>query len=81
MNSKNIFSKNIGMIIFLLSYCTLIFSFFANEDGSGLGASGDFKSTYPFILALQENILSDPVQFTLVHTPLHFIILEITDHA
>ena len=80
MNTKNIYSKNIGIIIFLFSYCTLIFSFFINEDGSGRGASGDFLSTYPFILALQENILVDPVQFTLVHTPLHFIILSFVEY-
>ena len=80
MNTKNIYSKNIGIIIFLFSYCTLIFSFFINEDGSGRGASGDFLATYPFILALQENILVDPVQFTLVHTPLHFIILSFVEY-
>ena len=73
---KNKFKINISMIIFFLSYLSLIYSFFINEDGSGSGASGDFEATYGFILALQENLLTDPVEFTLVHTPLHFIILS-----
>ena len=73
---KNKFKINISMIIFFLSYLSLIYSFFINEDGSGSGARGDFEATYGFILALQENLLTDPVEFTLVHTPLHFIILS-----
>ena len=50
---KNKFKINISMIIFFLSYLSLIYSFFINEDGSGSGARGDFESTYGFILALQ----------------------------
>ena len=76
---KNKFKINISMIIFFLSYLSLIYSFFINEDGSGSGARGDFESTYGFILALQENLLTDPVEFTLVHTPLHFIILSFVE--
>jgi hypothetical protein len=63
-------------IIFFLSFISLIFSFFLNEDGSGGGARGDFEITYGFIIALQENLLADPKDWTLVHTPLHFIILS-----
>ena len=64
-------------IIFFLSFLTLIYSFFLNEDGTGGGAKGDFEVTYGFILALQENLLSDPKDWTIVHTPLHFIILSL----
>jgi hypothetical protein len=63
-------------LIFFLSLVTLIVSFFLNEDGTGGGARGDFEVTYGFILALQDNLLSDPKDWTLVHTPLHFIILS-----
>lgn len=73
---KNFFLINKGTIIFFLSSVTLFISFFLNEDGSGNGARGDFEVTYGFILALQENILADPKDWTLVHTPLHFILLS-----
>ena len=63
-------------LIFCLSLVTLFVSFFLNEDGTGGGARGDFEVTYGFILALQDNLLSDPKDWTLVHTPLHFIILS-----
>ena len=76
MDIKKIFSEKIGILIFLLSYSSLIYSFFLNEDGTGRGASGDFDLTYSFILALQENLLTDPKDHDLVHTPLHFIILS-----
>ena len=65
------------LIIFFLSYLTLIYSFFLNEDGAGGGAKGDFEVTYGFILALQENLLTNPKEWTLVHTPLHFFILSL----
>lgn len=65
------------LIIFFLSYLTLIYSFFLNEDGTGGGAKGDFEATYGFILALQENLLANPKEWTLVHTPLHFFILSL----
>ena len=65
------------LIIFFLSYLTLIYSFFLNEDGAGGGAKGDFEVTYGFILALQENLLANPKEWTLVHTPLHFFILSL----
>ncbi len=76
MDKKKFFSERIGILIFLLSYSSLIISFFLNEDGSGAGARGDFEITYGFILALQDNLLADPKDWTLVHTPLHFIILS-----
>ena len=63
-------------LIFFLSLVTLFVSFFLNEDGTGGGARGDFEVTYGFILALQDNLLSDPKDWTLVHTPLHFILLS-----
>ena len=75
----NYFKRNFSTIIFLLSYFTLIISFFLNEDGTGRGTSGDFEVTYGFILALQENLLADPKDWTLVHTPLHFIILSLIE--
>ena len=72
----NFFSNYKDKIIFVLSIFLLFLSFYLNEDGSGGGARGDFEVTYGFILALQENLLADPKDWTLVHTPLHFIILS-----
>ena len=72
----NFFSNYKDKIIFVLSISLLFLSFYLNEDGSGGGARGDFEVTYGFILALQENLLADPKDWTLVHTPLHFIILS-----
>jgi len=65
------------LVIFLLSFLSLIYSFFLNEDGTGGGARGDFEVTYGFILALQKNLLANPTEWTLVHTPLHFFILSL----
>ena len=72
----NFFSNYKDKIIFVLSISLLFLSFYLNEDGSGGGSRGDFEVTYGFILALQENLLADPKDWTLVHTPLHFIILS-----
>ena len=72
----NFFSNYKDKIIFVLSILLLFLSFYYNEDGTGGGAKGDFEVTYGFILALQENLLADPKDWTLVHTPLHFIILS-----
>ena len=68
--------KNLYKFIIAFSTCLLFTGFYFNEDGTGGGARGDFEVTYGFILALQDNILSDPKNWTLVHTPLHFIILS-----
>ena len=76
MDIKKVFAEKKAILIFLLSYVSLIYSFFLNEDGTGVGARGDFEVTYGFILALQENLLSNPIEWTLVHTPLHFVILS-----
>lgn len=73
----NHFSKYKGNLIFIFSAITLFLSYYFNEDGSGGGAKGDFEITYGFVLALQENLLSDPKDWSLVHTPLHFIILSV----
>jgi len=73
----NFVKSNLYLIIFGLSYVSLFFSFYIDEDGSGRGASGDFKATYGFILALKNDLLANPVDFTLVHTPLHFIIMSL----
>jgi len=72
---KYLYRKN-GFIIFSLSFIGLLISFFFNEDGNGGGARGDFEVTYGFILALQENLLADPKDWTLIHTPLHFVLLS-----
>ena len=72
----NFISNNKDKLIFLFSVFLLFLSFYYNEDGTGGGARGDFEVTFGFILALQENLLSDPKDWTLVHTPLHFIILS-----
>ena len=65
------------LIVFFLSYISLIYSFLLNEDGTGGGARGDFEITYGFILALQQNLLANPKEWTLVHTPLHFFIFSL----
>ena len=72
----NFISNYKDKIIFVISIFLLFLSFYYNEDGTGGGAKGDFEVTYGFILALQENLLADPKDWTLVHTPLHFIILS-----
>jgi hypothetical protein len=72
MTQKN----TLGITIFLFSYISLLVAFFLNEDGSGGGAAGDFDITYGFVLSLKENILSNPKDWTVVHTPLHFMILS-----
>ena len=75
MNKLSNYKKE--LVIFFLSFLSLIYSFFLNEDGTGGGAKGDFEATYGFILALQENLLANPKEWTLVHTPLHFLILSL----
>ena len=72
----NFISNYKDKIILVISIFLLFVSFYYNEDGTGGGAKGDFEVTYGFILALQENLLADPKDWTLVHTPLHFIILS-----
>ena len=59
------FKKNLHKFIFIFSTILLLIGFYFNEDGTGGGAKGDFEVTYGFILALQENILSDPKDWTL----------------
>ena len=75
MNKLSNYKKE--LIIFILSFLSLIYSFIISEDGTGAGAKGDFEATYAFILALQENLLANPKEWTLVHTPLHFLILSL----
>ena len=75
MNKLSNYKKE--LIIFILSFLSLIYSFIISEDGTGGGAKGDFEVTYGFILALQENLLANPKEWTLVHTPLHFLILSL----
>ena len=72
----NFISNNKDKIIFILSISSLFLSYYFNEDGTGGGARGDFEVTYGFIIALQDNLLSDPKDWTLVHTPLHFVLLS-----
>jgi hypothetical protein len=76
----NFFKKNVHFFFFILSYLSLFYSFYQNEDGTGNGASGDFKVTYAFILALKTDLLANPVELSLVHTPLHFIIMAFLDN-
>ena len=68
--------NNFYYILAFFSLVSLFIGFIINEDGSGNGASGDFKATYGFIIALQKNLLTNPVDFTLVHTPLHYFMLS-----
>ena len=75
MDKLSNYKKELG--IFFLSFLSLIYSFILNDDGTGGGTKGDFEATYGFILALQENLLANPKEWTLVHTPLHFLILSL----
>jgi len=54
---------------------TLLLSFYFNEDGSYSPLSGDFRDTWPYVLNLKNNILSDPTGYT-VHYPLHYILIS-----
>ena len=67
----------LGIVIFFLSFISLLISFYFGEDGTGDGSRGDFYVTYGFIIALQENLLVDPKNWTLVHTPLHFFMMSL----
>ncbi len=70
--------KKISLLnIFLYFFCciSLLLSFYLNEDGSYSPLSGDFKDTWPYVLSLKENILSDPSGYT-VHYPLHYFLLS-----
>ena len=64
-----------NIIIYLLSCLSLFISFYFNEDGSNTPLSGDFRDTWPYVLNLKEDILSDPTGFT-VHYPLHYFLLS-----
>ena len=50
-------------------------SFYFNEDGSHTPLSSDFRETWPYVLKLKENFLSDPAGYT-VHYPLHYFLLS-----
>ena len=69
--------KNNFLNIFAYLVCcvTLIISFHFNEDGSYTPLSGDFRDTWPYVLSLKNNILSDPTGYT-VHYPLHYFLLS-----
>ena len=70
--------KKISLLnIFLYFACciSLLISFYFNEDGSHTPLSGDFRDTWPYVLNLKENILSDPTGYT-VHYPLHYFFLS-----
>ena len=73
----NLVKRNYHIIILFLSFLSLVLGFYFNEDGHGGGAHGDFHVTFPFIIALQENLLADPKEYTLVHTPLHYYLMAI----
>ena len=74
----NYFKKQFGIIIFVLSYISLLIGFFFNEDGTGLALSGDFRDTLPYVLELKKNIFIDPTPWTL-HFPLHYILFSKVD--
>lgn len=74
----NFFKKEYYQAIFLfLSILSFFIGFYLNEDGSGSGAYGDFKSTFSFMVAIQSDWLPNPDDHSTVHTPLHFYILAL----
>ena len=64
-----------NILIYFLCCATLLLSFYFNEDGSHTPLSGDFRDTWPYVLKLKENFLSDPTGYT-VHYPLHYFLLS-----
>ena len=64
-----------NLIIYFLCCLSLVLSFYFNEDGSFLPLSGDFKDTWPYVLKLKENILTNPQSYT-GHYPLHYFLLS-----
>ena len=64
-----------NLIIYFLCSLSLVLSFYFNEDGSFSPLSGDFRDTWPYVLKLKENILSNPEGYT-VHYPLHYYLLS-----
>ena len=65
----------LGKFSFLILSLSLLIGFYFNEISSGTGARGDFYSTWKYVLALKDNLLVDPTQWT-VHVPLHYILLS-----
>ena len=65
----------LNISLYLACCITLLFSFYFNEDGSYSPLSGDFRDTWPYVLNLKNNILSDPTGYT-VHYPLHYFLLS-----
>ena len=65
----------LNIFFYFLCCASLFISFYFNEDGSHTPLSSDFRETWPYVLSLKENILSDPTGFT-VHYPLHYILLS-----
>lgn len=70
--------KNYGIIIFLISFFSLLVGFFFNEDGTGTPLAGDFRDTLPYINELKKNLFIDPSPWT-VHFPLHYILISWID--
>ncbi len=70
--------KQFGIIIFVLSFISLLVGFFFNEDGTGLALSGDFRDTLPYVFELKKNIFIDPTPWTL-HFPLHYVLFANVD--
>ena len=64
-----------NLIIYFLCCLSLVLSFYFNEDGSFSPLSGDFKDTWPYVLKLKENILTNPHPHT-IHYPLHYYLLS-----
>ncbi len=67
--------KTFSLITYLVFSCSLLIGFYLDETISGPGAKMDFYYTWGYVLDLQNNILSNPKQWT-IHTPLHYIILS-----
>ncbi len=65
----------LNILLYIFCCLTLFISFYFNEDGSYSPLSGDFRDTWPYVLKLKENILSDPSGYT-VHYPLHYFLLS-----
>ena len=66
-----------GKIIFFILSISLFLGFYLNEDSSGGASSGDFNTTWYYVLNLKEDLFFHYTHWQNIHLPLHYIIISI----
>ena len=66
-----------GKIIFFILSISLFFGLYLNEDSSGGASSGDFNTTWPWVLNLKEDLFFHYTHWEYIHLPLHYILISI----